>query len=672
MGLSPSGDVGLGPLDRVARAIGDKSLLLVLDDVEHLDSSGEVVSSLLARCPNLDLLATSRGRLDLAEEWLFPLEGLAYPEQGVEPSEGLAYDAVRLFEQRAQRVRPGYRVAAADLPYVVAICRLVDGLPLGIVLAAAWLRVLPPRAVAEEIERDTDFLAGSRLGVPDRHRSIRATFEYSWRRLEPAAQAAKRYLSVFRGDFDTKAAVHVTMARLPVVAALVDRSLLTAHGDGRFSMHPLLRQYAAEKLAAEPGSESLARGRHARYHLRQSTRSSDLRGEAHLAALAALDSSFEDLAAGWRWACHERLVDELGRAAAPLATLCWHRARYEEGRDLLGLALSAPVAAEASSSAQVRLLVQHARLSERLGRHAEARQSASQALGLLPGAEGSPEHLAALQVLGTLELHEGRYHEARRVFSRALGFAKSHAGRAQVARFSANVGLTEQYLGRRQRAAVWYRRALRLQRELDDPTGTVSSLSNLGNVLRLLGCLEQARRLLVEALDSAERIAANDVLPNLYVNLGVLELAQGQPAAAEARFDAALRLAREHGKRSLEANALFQLGRYWLVSGDLSASQERFLESLRFAADLGYREKVVDSLVGLAWVSARLGDVSRADHLLSIALAHGEASPGTTSWAADLREAIARGAEPPQVGSRAAARSTVVMRAVREALARSR
>lgn len=77
MGLSPSGDVGLGPLDRVARAIGDKSLLLVLDDVEHLDSSGEVVSSLLARCPNLDLLATSRGRLDLAEEWLFPLEGLA-------------------------------------------------------------------------------------------------------------------------------------------------------------------------------------------------------------------------------------------------------------------------------------------------------------------------------------------------------------------------------------------------------------------------------------------------------------------------------------------------------------------------------------------------------------------------------------------------------------------
>ena len=175
-----------------------------------------------------------------------------------------------------------------------------------------------------------------------------------------------------------------------------------------------------------------------------------------------------------------------------------------------------------------------------------------------------------------------------------------------------------------------------------------------------------------EALDLAERIAANDVLPNLYVNLGVLELAQGQPAAAEARFDAALRLAREHGKRSLEANALFQLGRYWLVSGDLSASQERFLESLRFAADLGYREKVVDSLVGLDCVSARLGDVSRADHLLSIALAHGEASPGTTSWAADLREAIARGAEPPKVGSRAAARSTVVMRAVREALARSR
>lgn len=670
--VSPSGDIDLSPLERVARAIGDMSLLIVLDNVEHLGSSGEVVSALLARCPNLKLLTTSRGRLDLAEEWLFPLEGLAYPEQDVDLSEGRGYDAVRLFEQRARRVRPGYRLTAGDLPYVIDICRLVDGLPLGIELAAAWLRSLPPQAVAEEIERDSDFLDRSQLGVPDRHRSIRATFEYSWRRLEPAAQAALRDLAVFHGAFDAQAAVHVTLAKLAVIATLVDRSLLTARGDGRFSLHPLLRQYAGEKLATEHGSENLARGRHARHQLRRLTSSSDLSGATHLAALAALDSSFADLAAGWRWAHHERLFDELGRAAAPLATLCWHRARYKEGHDLLGLALSAPVAAEAGSLAQVRLLVQHARLSERLGRHAEARHSANQALELLPGAQGSPEHLTALQVLGTLELHEGRYEEARRIFSRALGFAYSHAARAQIARFSANVGLTEQYLGHRRRAAVWYRRALRLQRELDDPTGTVSSLSNLGNVLRLLGCLEKARRLLGEALDLAERIAANDVLPNLYVNLGVLELTQGQHAAAEARFDAALQLARKHGKRNLEVNALFQLGRCCLVSGDANTSQERFLETLRLATEIGYREKVIDGLVGLAWVRARLGDVDRAVHLLSIALEHGEASPGTTKWAAELREVLALGAEPSPVGTQAAAGGTVVMRAVQEALARSR
>ena len=672
LGLTSPAAVDLDPLERLVLALRDKRFLLVLDNIEHLEHATEVVARLLSGCPDLDVLTTSRERLELAEEWLLPLEGLAVPTAGANLNEALSFDAVRLFVKRAERVRPAFFLNEDDLPYVIDICRLVAGLPLGIELAAAWLQLLPCREVAKEISRDVDFLDRSPSDAAERHRSIRATFEYSWRRLEPVEQSTLCNLAVFKGDFDREAGTHVAAAKLPVLAALADRSLLTVRGDGRFSFHPLLRHYAFEKLSADKELLRRKQAAHGRYFLRLLTSTTGLRGEKQLTALAALDIAFEDLAAAWRWACAERRLNELALAADPLASLCVYRARYNEGLSLLSLALDDPFAEAAGATGLGELYVQRARLAERLGRYEESALDANRGLELLRQTEGRGKQTGGLQILGKLAVRTGRYAEAREIFTAALASAAAQGSHEAVARLLGSIGLAEQYLGRRARAAVWYRRSLRLQRELENPLGVVSALANLGNVLRLLRHPEAARELLDEALALAEHIDANDVLPSLHINLGVLVLDQGEPSLAAERFESALRLARRSGNRSLEVNAAFQLGKLALIVGDVAAGQQRFLDTLQLAGEIGHQEKVLDCLVGLAWARAQVGDVDRAERWLTSALEHRATSPGTRRWAGELRQALDRGLEPRSdtIGRRVND-GRALTRAVEKALLRS-
>jgi len=670
LGLAMTGVDELDPLERVVLAIGDKQILLVLDNIDHLEGAGEVVSRLVAGCPRLDLITTSRERLDLVEEWLLPIDGFPSPAVGIDLATATSYDAVQLFVRRAERLRPSFYLAEQDLPYVITICRLVDGLPLGIELAAAWLRLLSCREIAKEIEHDTDFLDRSPSNAAERHRSIRATFEHSWRRLGFAEQSVLRDLSVFRGEFHREAGTYVADTKLPVLAALVDKSLLITRAEGRFCLHPLLRQYAYEKLAADPVALRRKREAHSRYYLNLLTRSSEFNGGGLMSARAALDEAFDELAAAWHWACGSRPLNELGRAAAPLAGLCVHRGRYYDGILLLTTALDSSTPEPLGSLAYCRLLLQRARLEERLGRFEEAQREANRGLDLLPLTGAQRERLSGLQVLGKVAVRSGRYAEAKEIFLEALAIAEEHRSLRDSAQLMSKVGLAEQYLGRRARAAVWYRRALRLQSQLENLPGVVSARSNLGNVLRLLDQPAAAREMLDQALALAESIAAADILPNLHINLGVLDLDQSHPSQAAKQFGAALQLARRSGNRSLEANANFQLGRLALAAGQALASQSAFLDSLLLATEIGQREKMIDNLVGLAWARWRCGDLASAKRWLSVAADHSATSPGTSKWAGELRQALAEGVDPtlPAVGSMNV--DLVVARAVERAIAR--
>src|SRR5947208_7908793 len=250
---------GFSAKEQLLDYLSERSTLLVLDNFEHLVEGSALLSDIVERAPQVELLATSRERLNVQSEWVFDVDGLGLAENG----NGSA-SAVRLFVERVKQVAPGF--ALDDSAGALRICRLVDGMPLGIELAASWVSVLSCTEIADEIAGNIDFLATSTRDVPERHRSLRAAIDQSWRLLTDEQRSAFSRLSVFRGSFDRGAAVAVSGADLRLLSELVGKSLLRRPDFGRFELHELLRQYAAEQLRPSPGEEADARERHARHY----------------------------------------------------------------------------------------------------------------------------------------------------------------------------------------------------------------------------------------------------------------------------------------------------------------------------------------------------------------------------------------------------------------------
>ena len=203
------------PSLQIQHLLRRRHLLLVLDNVEQLISGAELLSELLTAAPNLKLMATSRERLNLVEEWLYPVPALA--------------EAVALFEETARRIKPDFDLDA-EKSAVAQICRLVGGHPLAVELAASWVRFMSCQQIATKIEEDLNFLATSSRNMPDRHRSLRALFDHSWALLTPTEQTALAKLTVFRGGFAPKEAETVAGATWPILLGLVDKSLVEAQG----------------------------------------------------------------------------------------------------------------------------------------------------------------------------------------------------------------------------------------------------------------------------------------------------------------------------------------------------------------------------------------------------------------------------------------------------------
>ena len=249
------------PLELLADHLVAREVLLVLDNLEHLRDGAGVIAELLRRAPGVQVLVTSRRQLGLGVEWLVEVPGLPYPPVGAD-ADAAGYEAVRLFAERARLLRPGFRADEGT----ARVCRLVAGVPLAIELAARWARSATATAIADRLAGGLELLETTSPDVDRRHRSLRSVFDWSYELLTDAERRAFRRLSVLRRGFDLAGAAAVAGAGLPLLAGLVDQSLVAAGDDGRYSMHELVRQYAAERLAADPAEESGARRRHAEHY----------------------------------------------------------------------------------------------------------------------------------------------------------------------------------------------------------------------------------------------------------------------------------------------------------------------------------------------------------------------------------------------------------------------
>src|SRR5512135_3380042 len=248
-------------------------MLLILDNVEHLliedgqeENFAQLLIEILQNAPALKLLVTSREALQLQGEWLFEVRGLAFP--GTAQTEGFdEFDAVALFVQRARRILHGFELNEENQAEVAHVCRLVEGMPLAIELAATWVRTLSPAEIAQEIQGSLDFLSSSERDLPERHRSMRVVFDHSWQMLSLEEQQVLSQLSVFRGGFQRQAAEQVAGASLSVLSTLVNRTLVRRSAAGRYDLHELVRQYSAAQLATDLQAKTAVQWRHYAFYL---------------------------------------------------------------------------------------------------------------------------------------------------------------------------------------------------------------------------------------------------------------------------------------------------------------------------------------------------------------------------------------------------------------------
>lgn len=638
--------------DALARAIDawrDKRLLLVLDNFEQLVAHAALVERLLRECRGLKLLVTSRARLQLADEWSMPVEGLPCPD----PEDGdriEAFDAVRLFVKAARRVEPGFTPGAqgAEAAAIVDICRQVDGLPLALELAAAWVRMLSCAEIARELHRGTELLRAADARHPPRQASIEAVFQGSWQRLGEAERAVLAGLSVFQGGFAVETARAVAGASLPVLGALADKSLLMRDRE-RMRLHPLVQQLAALQLQAR-GARAETEMRHARHFHGWLQQLEPAAARGQRAALQAIDTEFDNARRAWTLAAANGLAAEMLRSLPALRHYFEHRARFQDGLALWQQAAETPLAAE-DHLLRARLLGQCALMEMRLARYQEAHATAARALDAAQATDDRDARYQARAVQAGCALFGGRPAEAREAYLQALELARARANASDIASTLDNLALCEKRLGHYDEALGLTLEALAEHRRHGDDARLAVCLNNLGSLYTFLDQDEAARGHLMEAQALCERHGLVSTRAFALANLSDLALRANDLEAARRHAEAGLEGADAAGLRSLAAWLQVHLSRLATRRAELAAARTLLADAATQALALGLESVKPGVVLAFAELLDAQGQPGPARRVLGFAA--GEASlsaPDRDELMAAWTRRAAPAGDPPWPG----------------------
>jgi predicted ATPase/DNA-binding XRE family transcriptional regulator/Tfp pilus assembly protein PilF len=540
------------PADQLVALLHERSLLLVLDNFEHLlvsdraAESIELIEQILQQTHGVQLLVTSRERLRLLAEHSFALTGLAVPVAGASTA-SVHSDAVMLFLARTQQTGGDVHFSPHDLAAVARICTLLEGIPLAIELAAAWVRVLTINEIATEVARSIDFLALASRGAPERHRSLRAVFEHSWTLLTEEERGVLARLAVFRGGFDRTAASQVAGASLPLLAALVDKSLVQTASAGdaalRYEIHELLGQYLREKLR-EAGEEQTLVQRHAGYFVALAEQlGSQLYTSEAARFQRLLETELGNLLAALQWGLtegHDLLAGM--RLAGALGRFWYLSGRWKEGRDWLQLAQSQAVD---GGAARARVLVTLGEFYCLHGELARSHGCLQESLARWRALQDAPNIAWTLFQLGNVYTARGEHPEAEAAFVESLAIYRSLQDRWGMATVLNQLGSLAINRGDYRRAVVWLDESLPILRTLQRQGGIAVTLNLLGRALLDEGETKRAIDLFEEALAIVQQRNSQDGIAWTQLNLGLAHVQAGQPVEAAAHLRAALRIYQE-------------------------------------------------------------------------------------------------------------------------------
>jgi predicted ATPase len=549
----------LGATVGLADHIGDRRLLLLLDNFEHLVSAAPEIAELLGRCTKLVVLATSREPLHIAGEWDYAVDPL---------NEG---DAVALFETRARAARRDF---TADRDELREICTRLDNLPLALELAAARVKVLPPRALLERLERRLPLLAEGPREAPARQRTLRATIEWSYEQLDETEKNLFVHLAVFAGGWTLETAERIYAADVDTLRSLADKSLIRESG-GRFEMLETIREYAVEQLdlTAEANDARLA---HADYFVARTDALApkiSVRGGAE--SVAWLRAETDNLLAALAWLVEADHVEAALRLGAALDFFWMIRGGTTAGRLLLESA------------------VEHANSTHSL------------------------ELASALLALSRLVLNEGDVERAHLLAAESRRRAEKLGDRSTLLRSLLHLEWTTILRGETDRASRLCDESLKLAMELGDRSREGVVYAHLSRIA-LATDVRRARSLCEAALRCWREVGNDAGVSGALAGLGWIDLREGDLKRAEERAVEALDVARQMDHQSHVASSLELLGWIALQQADITTAREHLCNALALNLDLGDRAEILD-LIEAIGALAVASDASAAARLLAAA-----------------------------------------------------
>ncbi|NJC97229.1 MAG: tetratricopeptide repeat protein, partial [Anaerolineae bacterium] len=615
--------------------------LLVLDNLEHLlaqsSSAAELVAEILQRFPNIKILCTSRERLNLHGEWTYELHGLPIP-----PYEFLdkleEYSAAELFLQRAHQIHAEFELTETDRPSLVRICQMVEGIPLAIELAAAWMGMISCRELAQEIERNIDFLTTSMRDIPERHRSLKATFDHSWRLLSDEERDALSRLAVFHGGFDRLAAQKVADATLPLLASLVSKSLVRRTEDGRYDLHEVIRQYALSHLEEESEKYFENHDRYCEYYLALASEYEKKLKSAHQqVAVHQMSVELDNMRAAWDWGIKRGKFEALGRAVRSFGWFYEVTGMLQDGIEQLELLVRA--SSSESGDKQVKralgsALVHQGLLNFRTGEFIHAVKLYERSIVILRSVDAYAPLADALIFSGTISHLNGDYLKAKALIQEGLLYAQTANDSWFAAYGIYNLGHVDSLLGEYQKGYEQMQAGMKLWRELGDPHSISLGLNFLVETQIALGQHEAAVTAMRESIALCEQTKNRWGLGTAYRYLGLATLAIGRYDEAQDYLQKSLDVFGEYFKGWDIARTLIYIGETNIQKGNLPKARQTLLDALRLARDVHSTPLILDAITDLASLDMR-STPEQAAIRLTVVMGH----PAATS---DMKERACR------------------------------
>jgi predicted ATPase/DNA-binding CsgD family transcriptional regulator len=618
LGLREAGDRAV--LERLQASLRDRQMLLVLDNFEQIAAAAPLLADLLAACPRLKLLVTSRAVLHLSGEHEFAVPPLALPDpQGHAGGDLARYGAIALFLRRAQAIKPDFALSDANALTIVEICARLDGLPLAIELAAARVKLLSPQPLLARLERRLELLTGGPIDLPARQRTLRSAIAWSYDLLEVGEQRLFRRLAVFVGGCTLPAAEAIgnVPGDLPIdvlnrVGSLIDKSLLRQvepprgypDGEPRLSMLETIREYGLECLArskGHPGEEDMTRRAHAGYYLALATTAeSALIGAEQQVWLDRLEIEHDNIRAALSWAI-EHSDPELALGIAGALGRFWYLRGY------LGEGL--------------RWLEQALEIRDwRLEIVDDARQYPISNLQSLYRAK-------ALNAAGHLAWSQGNFERAAALCEQSLALARDLGDRSVGATAQTGLGRVAYSRGDYPTARVLLEAALEMHRERGDLWSIAETLHLTGGMAAFQGNYAAGRAMLEESLAAYRKVGDPQNIANTIGILGMMALGQGDYAAARQMIEESLAMTRAMRDRRGVVKGLSVLGDILLNQGDVAAARAAYEESVAILGEIDDKWWVAWCLEGLAGIAAAQRQPRSAARLFGAAEALRESIP---------------------------------------------